>query len=319
MAQTAEIQTRPRIVVVLGMHRSGTSLCANVLHALGIDMADEASPSPANQRGHWERPQVNFLNDRVFSLFNRRWDDEAHVLSLPENWFRAPQVRAVQADIETWLRPMLQRPARLGFKDPRTARLLPMWHAVFATLNAEPVFVFCVRDPAQVARSIAARDRMGREQSEYRWLIYNAAAVTGVGDAKICIVPYESWFTAPEQTVGRLARFVGAPRQGDNAGRAAIAASLVDPALRHDDAAPETAASRLSRRLHHQVIACMGADGFNAPLRQFCESLSEFEHMVQPMLTATEVLRASVADQRRVIEDLNNLVSRLRRENMPAQ
>ncbi len=45
----------PAIVTVLGMHRSGTSLCANVLQVLGVDMAEGPGASPANQRGHWER------------------------------------------------------------------------------------------------------------------------------------------------------------------------------------------------------------------------------------------------------------------------
>jgi len=41
------------IVVVLGMHRSGTSLCAHILSAMGIDMADAIGEHPSNTRGHW--------------------------------------------------------------------------------------------------------------------------------------------------------------------------------------------------------------------------------------------------------------------------
>jgi hypothetical protein len=37
--------------------------------------------------------------------------------------------------------------------------------------------------------------------------------------------------------------------------------------------------------------------------------------MVQPLLIETEILRVSVADQNRVIEDLNALIRRLRQEN----
>jgi hypothetical protein len=47
---------RPRpIVVLLGMHRSGTSLCSHILSALGVDMADEVTPNAGNEKGHWER------------------------------------------------------------------------------------------------------------------------------------------------------------------------------------------------------------------------------------------------------------------------
>jgi hypothetical protein len=306
---------RTSVTLVLGMHRSGTSLCANVLHALGINMAEDANRSPDNQRGHWERPQINYLNDSVFAAFNRRWNDYAHVLSLPEGWCLSPQVRAIQADIVGWLRPNLLAQPRFGFKDPRTARLLPLWQAVFADMGIDPVYVFCVRDPAQVARSVAARDRMEREQSEYRWLIYNADAIAGVGNARVCIIPYEDWFAAPDLTVRRLAQFVGAPRREDAAYLAGLAADLVDASLRHDDAGPNTIARKLSRRLHRSVLDCVPGQAFSPALLSFCESLSDFEQMVQPMLISTEVLRASVADQNKVIEDLNGLIRRLRREN----
>ena len=64
-----------QVVTVLGMHRSGTSLCANLLHAMGVDMAEEPGPSPNNRRGHWERPRINDLNDEVFALFGRAWSN----------------------------------------------------------------------------------------------------------------------------------------------------------------------------------------------------------------------------------------------------
>jgi hypothetical protein len=70
------VQRRP-IVLVLGMHRSGTSLCSHLLSALGVDMADNipgpgnASPAPDNPRGHWERWEIVEFHDRILGLFNR--------------------------------------------------------------------------------------------------------------------------------------------------------------------------------------------------------------------------------------------------------
>src|SRR5207253_3895915 len=51
---------RRPIVMVLGMHRSGTSLCSHVLSALGLDMTDRVPgpglemPGEDNPLGHWE-------------------------------------------------------------------------------------------------------------------------------------------------------------------------------------------------------------------------------------------------------------------------
>ena len=304
-------QSLATIVTVLGMHRSGTSLCANLLHAMGVDMADAANPSPDNVRGHWERPRINDLNDQVFSLFGRAWSDAAHILALPEGWIEDGRVQAIRSALAKLLVQACGGGRLYGFKDPRTARLLPLWRQVFETARAEPRYVFCVRNPAQVARSISARDRMARDQAEYRWLLYNANAVAELGASPVCLVPYEHWFTEPDAVARRIATFLGLP-----APSAALVAGIVDPGLRHDD--PELAAARpLARRLYRSILDGVteqnGQPVFDADLSAFCMCLGEFENQVQPLLVDREVLRASVADQNRVIGDLNAAVRELRR------
>jgi len=49
------------------------------------------------------------------------------------------------------------------FKDPRTVRLMPVWHQIFSDLKLAPKIVLCLRDPAQVARSVKARDGLDLE------------------------------------------------------------------------------------------------------------------------------------------------------------
>jgi hypothetical protein len=288
------------------MHRSGTSLCANMLHAMGIDMADVPGASPENARGHWERPHINDLNDRVFAAFGRGWTRSAHVLALPPGWQNDPRVIAVRRDLIAWLRPRVASGC-FGFKDPRTARLLPLWRDIFAALRVQPRFVFCVRDPAQVARSITARDRTERAESEYRWLIYNADAIAGLADDPVCIIPYEDWFTRPEDTAQRLAAFAGVAAPAPDA-----LGALIDPALRHD-AASSAPAGPLLRRLHRLILHAAPAGHFHADLQALCATLEDFKQQMQPLLVDMEVLRASVADQNRVIGDLTTALRAARR------
>jgi hypothetical protein len=302
----AMVEPAPRVVTVLGMHRSGTSLCANILQMLGVDMADASEAGPANERGHWERARINDLNDLVFAAFGRRWADAAHVLALPDGWLDDGRVQQVQAALVGYMAPRIGGGRAFGFKDPRTARLMPLWRQVFARLEAVPRYVFCVRDPAQVARSLSARDRMTRGQAEYRWLVYNADAVAGVAGAPVCVVPYEDWFSRPVETARRLAAFVGMDEPDAEHVRA-----VIDPELRHDE--EETLPARaMARRLHRQILRAVTAGRFDTDLPAFCTCVAEFEQLVQPLLVETEVLRVSVADQHRVIGDLNALVRQLR-------
>ena len=60
------------VVVVLGMHRSGTSLLSNVLQFLGVDMADTTDhTSPKNAGGFWERPELVAIHDEILAAIGR--------------------------------------------------------------------------------------------------------------------------------------------------------------------------------------------------------------------------------------------------------
>src|SRR5581483_7497589 len=67
----------PTIICVLGMHRSGTSMVAQVLHALGLDLGPEEHlmrPSSANPTGHWENEPITELNDALLERLGGSWD-----------------------------------------------------------------------------------------------------------------------------------------------------------------------------------------------------------------------------------------------------
>jgi hypothetical protein len=170
-------QRRP-IVLVLGMHRSGTSLCSHVLSALGVDMADKvAGPgamtlSPDNPKGHWERWEIVDFHDRILGFFNRGYYTPFHDFGLPVAWWADPRVAETRREIVAFLdKRMGNEP--FGFKDPRTVRLMPIWHQITKELKLAPKIIYCLRNPAQVARSLHARDGIRLDLAEYRWLSYN--------------------------------------------------------------------------------------------------------------------------------------------------
>ncbi len=292
------------LVIVLGMHRSGTSLCANMLHALGVDMAEAPGVSPANQRGHWERPRINDLHDAVLALFGRGWNDPAHHLPLPDGWWEDARVASVQDQLVAFLQPRFGAAPHFGFKDPRTARLLALWPPVLQRIGAAPAYVFCVRNPAQVARSVSARDSFPADQAAYRWLIYNAHAVCGVGESPVCVMAYEDWFAAPQAALARLAAFVGAPPP------APTLLALIDAGLRHDAPAPPDTIAPIAADLHRQIAE--STTRFPPDLLACAATILGCEQAVMPFLRDAAILRASLAAQTRAITDLQALVAQLR-------
>src|SRR5262249_40534691 len=163
-------ERRP-IAVVVGMHRSGTSLCAHILSAMGIDIADEITANASNAKGHWERWEIVEFHDRILRLFNRDYFGPFHDFPLPVAWWADPRVSQIKREIIAFLTGRMSD-GYFGFKDPRTVRLMPLWHQIFNDLKLAPKIVLCVRNPAQVARSLRERENLDPAVGEYRWLIY---------------------------------------------------------------------------------------------------------------------------------------------------
>lgn len=228
-------EQRHAIVVVLGMHRSGTSLCSHVLSALGVDMADEVTAQPSNAKGHWERWEIVERHDRVLALFNRGFYTPAHDFGLPPGWWADPRVAEIRREITEFLETRMGG-GLFGFKDPRTARLMPMWHQVFEELKLAPRIVYCLRDPAQVGRSLAVRDGFERELGEYRWLGYTADFFRYARAYETCVVEYETWFGDALFNAAKLRSFLGLPWQQSEADLKRTITGIVDRELRHDEA-----------------------------------------------------------------------------------
>lgn len=188
-----------RIVVVLGTHCSGASLLAKILHYLGVDMADEADDVGADgSGGPWERAALNAIQDEIFETIGRPIGSPAHSLPFPAGWWRRKAVQKTKRKLVGFLREQLQGSSRLwGFKDPRTCRLLPLWHEAFAELDLSPSYVLALNEPASAAVSMAAggdkAPKVTAVEGELMWLAYNFDVVRYLSADGMTIVNYDDW------------------------------------------------------------------------------------------------------------------------------
>jgi len=245
-------QRRP-IVMVLGMHRSGTSLCSHILSALGVDMADQlgADGSPAfdNPKGHWERWEIVDLHDRILGQLNRAYGVPMHDFGFPVAWWADPGVAQLRREIVGFLRGRMGE-GYFGFKDPRTVRLMPLWYQVVNELKLEPKIVFCLRNPAQVARSLQVRDGLDPEIGEARWFSYVVDFFRYTGGYDFCVIDYETWFNDAATNVDRLNNFLRLDWHQTTLDLELTVAGIVEAQLRHDDSRDREARQPLVRSLY---------------------------------------------------------------------
>jgi hypothetical protein len=263
-AISGAVRRRP-IVLVLGMHRSGTSLCSHLLSALGVDMADKIAgpgnpaPTPDNPRGHWEGWEIVEFHDRILGLFNRDYLGRFHDFALPVAWWADPRVAQIRREIVAFLESRMGE-GYFGFKDPRTVRLMPVWHQLFNELKLAPKLVLCLRNPAQVARSLHARDSLDPANGEYRWLAYMIDFYRYTSNFECCSVEYEEWFDNPAANIEKLRKFLDLPWQQSESDLALLLSDLIDPTARHDDPEHHDANQPLVRSLY-KLASRAGRDG----------------------------------------------------------
>jgi glycosyltransferase involved in cell wall biosynthesis len=143
-------------LIVLGMHRSGTSALTRVLNLLGTALpADLMPPNEDNRPGYWESRQIARFNNRLLESAGHRWDSDA---PLSVEWLCDEVARASHyEEARALLAGEFGDAPLFVFKDPRLCRLFPFWEKVLAGEGIDMRVVLCLRDPREVAASLAAR------------------------------------------------------------------------------------------------------------------------------------------------------------------
>ncbi len=230
------------IFVVLGMHKSGTTLIAETLHKSGVDMGDFDQSAGYDDANHYEREETLKLNIAILRCEGVR---SSEITKACTSLSDRPELEAKM--IET-VRRLSAPGTSWGFKDPRTCLTYTLWRK---HLPPHKLIIVC-RDPAEVwdhyARLVPSnawfQRFLVRCQALNAWRIYNRhlTAYLTHSPQTSCVIDFGRFMRDPD-AVGNLSRFAGLPlvdcrkpelyRSKDRRGMAyrlaATALSIVDP------------------------------------------------------------------------------------------
>lgn len=155
-------------LLVLGMHRSGTSAISGVLALLGAHAPKTLmEPTKDNPRGYFESTKVMKANEQVLSAAGSRWNDWGQ---FNPAWFDSLVAEQLSDSLGEVVDEEYGTAPLLLIKDPRICRFLPLWIDALRDAGIEPRIVIPVRHPLAVARSLEVRNHMGRNRSLLLWL-----------------------------------------------------------------------------------------------------------------------------------------------------
>ena len=197
--------TRKKLIVVLGMHRSGTSAATRALKTLGVNLGDHLMPADkdANAKGYWEDLDLYELNNEMLHSINSDW----HHISPLSRYDINQLVDDYAQRAMNLLDEKLTSTDIFGFKDPRSAKLAAFWESVFDKSNFDIKYLVVIRNPISVAESLSKRDGFHREKSYFLWLDYVVSSLKFSKENDRIIVDYDLLMEDPDLEIRRIAKF----------------------------------------------------------------------------------------------------------------
>jgi hypothetical protein len=239
MAKSGKKKQTPKKVgvIVLGMHRSGTSALGGMLSMLGCDAPSTLMPPhPTNPKGFFESSALWHLNDDLLKTAGSCWNDWQPFNSA---WFESPKATAFSEQIKSTVLSEFPESRLFVLKDPRLCRLLPVYLDVFKQIGVRPVIAHVHRNPLDVAASLHARDALDPELGRLIWLRHVLDAERNSRGLRRSFLSYDQLLRNWAGAVDRLGKElkISWPRFSS------VAATEIDdfltPSLRHHEAAKE--------------------------------------------------------------------------------
>lgn len=182
-------------VIILGMHRSGTSCLAGALEEAGLNLGDVDRKKHTNPKGNRENLDIMHLNNAVLEENGASWNTppEGECVWSSENCAQRDALIASYAPDAIW-----------GFKDPRTVLVFDGWRD--ALPDAQLIATF--RHPTAVAQSLNTRNGFPMEDGVALWTAYNTRLLRIIQTQKVPLVcfdwPTERYNSAVREIAGLL-------------------------------------------------------------------------------------------------------------------
>jgi hypothetical protein len=194
-------------LLVLGMHRSGTSSIAGAMVRLGgVAPLNLLPPADDNPKGFFESSVLVTLNDKILTAGGSHWEDWRQ---FDPARIDATAALALKGEAKSVLAGEFGQARLAVIKDPRMCRLMPFWSEVFQEANWSVRPILQLRSPLEVALSLNRRDGLPLGMGCLLWLRHVLDAETGTRGSSRAVVDWNDFLSDPRRTLGRVGEQLG--------------------------------------------------------------------------------------------------------------
>lgn len=190
-------------LLVLGMHRSGTSALTGSIVKLGLKTPFQLMPATDdNPKGYWESVKLVQVHDRIFGSAGLEWYD---TFTFPREWHSSREKQQFHDELDSFLEDNLQKDALIAIKDPRISRIATLWTDLLDSRNAMKGILISVRRVEEVSASLLNRDQLPIPMGHLLWLRYMLDAEFNTRNTARSFIDYEQLLKDPKHTLSKAA------------------------------------------------------------------------------------------------------------------
>ena len=312
--------SKSKCILVLGMHRSGTSAMTRNISILGAKLPKNLLGSaPGNEEGHWEPSQLASYNEQLMNNFGSAWHDwkTLDLKKIPKK-----KKDVIATDIYNLLQNEYSRNSLIVLKEPRISRFGNLYLDTLYDLGFRTSILVMFRNPIDVIESLTARNHLWPENYDnidaaLLWLRYTLDSELISRKCKNNIfVSYENMMANPLETMEKVSNSFDCVFPNSVSSVAKEIKNFIKPNLHHHKHSYEDILqnSHLSGWIADVYKASIDLEqGHNIKgARKVFDDIRKKLDLFSPFLSKLTILRSSIIkDQDALISDLNNDLERI--------
>lgn len=182
-------------LLVLGMHRSGTSALSGVLNALGVYQGTQFIAARAeNPKGFFENSLICEANDDLLTQAGSNVHDDFYNEDKISGNLNTEKLTTVLIN-------EFKYSQLFSIKDPRIGYLLPIYKHTLTSLNIDAKAIIPVRSPFEVARSLQVRNGFSLEKGLLHWAYHFLVVEKNTRDLPRVYTTFEGLMQSPHDTL----------------------------------------------------------------------------------------------------------------------
>ncbi len=218
-------------ILVLGMHRSGTSVFSRLLNLSGAAAPRGSIAGKTDcERGFPDAGAITELNDMLLAACNSSWDD-----------WRPLDTEKMLSDYGPDLANLIAATIRTAYDDaetivltdPRISRFVPLYVLALNQLGYRIEFLHALRDPRAAATSLAAQNGMSARQAFLLWMRHQMDAESATRYRHRSFYSYDDLMLDWRPHVTRMRQEFTLPQTDETAANLEEIEKFLSPDLQH--------------------------------------------------------------------------------------